>query len=102
MPQTVPSNFKGNEHHIIQSNQLSKKQKPIGEDQKKTSIRGTWMAHSVKQLTLDFNLGHDLTVHEIEPHIGLYTDRNLLRLLPCLCTLSPKIKKLKKKIYFRC
>ena len=23
-------------------------------------------------LTLDFHLGHDLTVHEFEPYIGLY------------------------------
>ena len=29
---------------------------------------------SVKHLTLDFGSGHDLTVHEIEPHIGLCTD----------------------------
>ena len=29
------------------------------------------MAQSVKRLTLDFNLGHDLAVDGIEPHIGL-------------------------------
>ena len=30
---------------------------------------GTWVAQSVKHLTLDFGSGHDLTVHEFEPHI---------------------------------
>ena len=29
------------------------------------------MAESVKHLTRDFDLGHDLTVHEIEPHVGV-------------------------------
>ena len=29
--------------------------------------RGTWMAQSVKCLTLDFGSGHDLRGHEIEP-----------------------------------
>ena len=28
------------------------------------------MAQSVKHPTLDFGSGHDLTVHEFEPHIG--------------------------------
>ena len=32
------------------------------------------MAQSVKCLTLDLASGHDLTVHGIEPHIGLCTD----------------------------
>ena len=32
------------------------------------------MAQSVKHLTLDFRSGHDLTVCEIEPLIGLCTD----------------------------
>ena len=31
---------------------------------------GTWVAQSVKSLTLDFSSGHDLTVHGIEPHMG--------------------------------
>ena len=36
-------------------------------------LRGAWVAHSVKCLT-SFSSGHDLTVREFEPHIGLCTD----------------------------
>ena len=36
---------------------------------------GAWVAQVVKHLTLDFGLGHDLTVCESEPHIGLCADR---------------------------
>ena len=36
-------------------------------------IWGTWVAQSVRQPTLGFDSGHDLTVHEIEPHVGLHT-----------------------------
>ena len=36
--------------------------------------RGTWVAQSVKHPTLDFGSGHDLTVTEFEPHIGLCAD----------------------------
>ena len=32
------------------------------------------MTQSVKHLTLDFSSGHDITVHEFEPHIGLCAD----------------------------
>ena len=32
------------------------------------------MAPSVKRPTLDFDSGHDLTDHGIEPHIGLCAD----------------------------
>ena len=32
------------------------------------------MAQSVKRLTLDFGSGHDLTVYEFEPRIGLRVD----------------------------
>ena len=35
---------------------------------------GSWMAQSVKCLTLDFSSGCDLIVHEIESHVGLYAD----------------------------
>ena len=31
----------------------------------------TWVAESVKHLILDFGSGHDLTVHEFKPCIGL-------------------------------
>ena len=34
-------------------------------------LRATWVAQSVKRLTLDFGSGQDLTVHEIESCIGL-------------------------------
>ena len=33
-------------------------------------LKGTWVAQLVKYLTLDFHSGHDLIVHEIEPHLG--------------------------------
>ena len=32
------------------------------------------MAQSVQCQTLDFGSGHDLTVHEAEPHVELCTD----------------------------
>ena len=35
---------------------------------------GTWVAQSVKCLTLDFSSGHDLTIHEINPHSRLCAD----------------------------
>ena len=31
--------------------------------------QGPWGAQSVKHLTLDFSSGHDVTVHEFEPHV---------------------------------
>ena len=36
----------------------------VREDGLHTSPRGTWVAQSVKRLTLDFGSGHYLTVHE--------------------------------------
>ena len=33
------------------------------------------MARSVKRPTLDFGSGGDLTVHEVEPHLGLCADK---------------------------
>ena len=35
---------------------------------------GAWVAQSVEHLTLDFSLGHDLTVRGFEPHVGLSAD----------------------------
>ena len=32
---------------------------------------GAWVAQSVKRLALDFGSSHDLTVHGIEPCVGL-------------------------------
>ena len=34
--------------------------------------QGTRVAQSVKRPTLDFGSGHDLTVHDFEPHVGLH------------------------------
>ena len=59
-------------------------------------LQGTWMAQLVKCLTLDFSSGHDLMVHEFEPHIGLCADRAepawdpLSLPLPCSWSLSQK------------
>ena len=36
---------------------------------------GVWVAQSVMCPTLDFGSGHDLTVHETEPRVGLCADR---------------------------
>ena len=33
--------------------------------------KGAWVAQSVKGPTLDFDSGHDLTVHGFWPHVGL-------------------------------
>ena len=35
---------------------------------------GAWVAQSIKPLTLDFSLGHDLTVRGIKPHVRLCAD----------------------------
>ena len=35
---------------------------------------GAWVAQLAEWPTLDFSSGHDLTVHETKPHIGLDTD----------------------------
>ena len=37
-------------------------------------IQGAWMAQSVERQTLNFGSGHDLTVHGIEPSVGLQID----------------------------
>ena len=36
--------------------------------------RGAWVVQLVKQLTLGFGSGHDLTVDGFEPQIGLCAD----------------------------
>ena len=41
-------------------------------------FKGTWMAQLVKCLTLDLDSGHDLTVHEIEPHVELSAESTQL------------------------
>ena len=37
-------------------------------------VWGAWVARSVKCLTLDFSSGHDLTILEFEPQVGLCTN----------------------------
>ena len=34
-------------------------------------MRDDWVAQLVKHQTLDFGLGHDLTICKFKPHIGL-------------------------------
>ena len=46
---------------------------------------GTWVAQSVKYLTLGFGSGHDLMVCEVKPHIRLCTDRTCPRLCLLFC-----------------
>ena len=43
--------------------------------EEKEGTRGTWMAPSVKRLTLNFCSGHDLTVPEVKPWVRFCTDR---------------------------
>ena len=50
---------------------------------------GAGVAQSVKRLTLDFGSGHDLTVHEFEPCIGLCSDSEE----PAWDSLSPSLSK---------
>ena len=45
------------------------------------------MAQSVEHLALGFSSGHDLTVREFEPHIGLFADS----VEPALDSLSPSL-----------
>ena len=40
----------------------------------KINLRGTWVAESIKHLTLHFGTGHDLMVCGFEPCIGLCAD----------------------------
>ena len=57
------------------------------------------MAQLVKQLTLDFSSGQDLTVHEIKPCVGLCAD-SVESVWVSLSPLSlpPPPNKLKKKL----
>ena len=40
----------------------------------KAHVRGPWVAQLVKHPILDFDSGHNLMVHEIDPHVGLCAD----------------------------
>ena len=55
-------------------NPLSHSSTPPGPILKVSADRGTQVAQWVKHMTLDLGLGHDLTVHEIEPGIGFCAD----------------------------
>ena len=59
-------------------------------DSRRRDRRGAWVAQSVKHPTLDFGSGHDLTVCEFEPHVGLCTDnvQSLLGILSLSFSLS--------------
>ena len=35
--------------------------------------QGTWVAQSVRHITLDFGSGHDLMVRQFKPLMGLFT-----------------------------
>lgn len=41
--------------------------------QKMFNQRGTWVAQSIRHLTLNFGLGHDLRDVRLDPHTGLHT-----------------------------
>ena len=43
----------------------------FGQSLKIVALWGAWVAQSVEHLTLGFGSGHDLTVPEFEPHLGL-------------------------------
>ena len=67
--------------------------------------RGTWVAQSVKRLTLGFGSGHDLMVRGFKPHTGsVLTTQSLLGILflplslpfPCLLSVSQNKYTLKK------
>ena len=67
---------------------------------------GAWGAQSVKRPTFDFGSGHDITVRELEPHVGLHAVRvepawdslSLPLSGPPLFVLSLSVNKLKKKL----
>lgn len=48
----------------------------------KKETGGTWVAPSVKELTLDFSSGHDLRVMERSLYLALHSVGSLLRFFP--------------------
>ena len=52
------------------------------------TLRGAWVVPSVKDLTLDFGSGHDLTVCEMESCVGLCADSMEPAWDSLSCTLS--------------
>ena len=74
---------------------------------------GSWVGESVKHLTLNFGLGHDLMVCEFEPHIrvcvgsseplGFFLPLSLCPLPLLVLSLSLKIENnLKKFTFYPC
>ena len=55
---------------------------------KKVMDRGAWVAQSVDPLT---GSGHDLTVYESEPCVGLWADSSEQSLEPALDSVSPSL-----------
>ena len=61
---------------------------------------GAWVTQSVERLTLDFDSGHDLTVHGIEPRFALHAEHGTCLKdsrfpsapPPCSCSVSLKNK----------
>ena len=50
------------------------------------------MAQSIEHPTLGFGSGHDLAIHEFEPHIGLWADgMSLLGILCLLLSVPPPL-----------
>ena len=47
---------------------------PLTKYLKTVSLRDTWVAQSVKRLTLGFGSGRDLPVHEFKPQNSLCAD----------------------------
>ena len=72
------------------------------------SFQGAWVAQLSKGLTPGLGSGHDLTVRELEPCIGLCADSvksawDFLSLTPPLHPLSqnkPKLRGKKRKYFF--
>ena len=61
----------------------------------KDEERGARVAQTIKYRTLDLNSGHDLTVHELEPHIRLCpngTEPAWDSVLPSLCPSPARVR----------
>ena len=53
------------------------------------NVKGAWVAHLVKHLTLDFGSGHDLRVVRPSPTSGSARGMELLKILSLFLSLSP-------------
>ena len=80
------------------------------EREQEKNFWGAWVTQSVEHPTLDLSSGHDLTVREFEPHVGLcaggvepawdFVSPSFCPYPACACALSLKINKLKAFISF--